>query len=105
METALGITTPSACGSIKIKSVTFGSYGYFTQQVLMIAGYVPSTKVAPSSLGSVMASACGEGMGSRASVERSPPSAGALVFASSHDKSVDFLHQEVLSQQHEHCGK
>lgn len=29
-----------------------------------------------------------------------PPSADALVSVSSHDKSVDFLHREVLDQQH-----
>jgi hypothetical protein len=48
-----------------------------------------------------MASACGGGMGSRTSVERSSPSAGVLVSPPSHDKSMDFLHHEVFGQQHE----
>jgi hypothetical protein len=40
-------------------------------------------------------------VGSRMSAERSPPSAGVLVSPPSHDKSVDFLHHGVSSQQHE----
>jgi hypothetical protein len=67
----------------------------------LTAGYVPSTKVASSSLAFAVASSCGDGEGCRASVERSPPTTVALVPASSHDKPVDFLHHEVLSQHHE----
>jgi hypothetical protein len=66
----------------------------------MLAGSIPSTRVASSSTGSTTTSACGGGVGSHTSVERSSPSTGVLVSPPSHDKSVDFLHHEVSSQQH-----
>jgi hypothetical protein len=66
----------------------------------MTTGCVPSTRVASSSLDSVTASVCGSGVSSHASADRSSPSIGTVVSASFHDKSVDFLHRKVLSQQH-----
>ena len=65
----------------------------------MMTGHIPSTKMASSKVDSIAASACGGGVGSRTSAERSPPSAGVLVSTPSHDKSVDFLFHEVSSQQ------
>jgi hypothetical protein len=58
------------------------------------------TKVASSSIGATAASTCGGGVGSRAPAERSPPLAGVLVSLPPHDKSVDFLHNEVFNQPH-----
>jgi hypothetical protein len=69
--TASRITCPSACGPVKNKLATYGCNDYSTQQVLTTAGYIPSTKVASSSLGSVTASSCGDSVGSCASVEQS----------------------------------
>jgi hypothetical protein len=104
MATALGIISPSACGPITITSAKYDCSDYYTRQVLTTAGYVRSMKVASSSLRSIPTSSRGDGVGSRASVERSPPSVGALVSTSSHDKLVDFLHREVLDKQDAHHG-
>jgi hypothetical protein len=57
--------------------------------------------IASSSIESTATSACGDGVGSHTSAERSSPSAGVLVSPPSHDNSVDLLHGEVSSQQHE----
>lgn len=105
MATASGITSPSACSPVKIKSATRGRYIYSPRQVLMIAGYVPSMKVVSSSLGCVAALACCDSVASRISIERSPPSAAALDPALSHNKLVYFLHQDILGQHHIQSGK
>jgi hypothetical protein len=58
--------------------------------------HLPSTKVASSNVDSTTTSVCGGDVGSRSSAERSPPSAGVLVSSPSHDRSVDFMHHDVV---------
>jgi hypothetical protein len=57
--------------------------------------HIPLTKVVSSNVDSTATSVCGGGVGSRSSAERSSPPAEVLVSSPSHDRSVDFLHQDV----------
>jgi hypothetical protein len=64
--------------------------------------HIPSTKVASPNVDSTMTLARGGGLGSRSSAEWASPLAGALVSSLPHDRSVDFLHQDVAESATQH---